>query len=224
MKKILLFALLCLMTSAHAERSPADLMNTSQTDSAVTFAYCLGYYDSLTREAANSDLIRFFDRNSKDLGAPMPFSQMAAFTEGQQDGLMREASVQTQLFCTGVVQGTVEAMQQENKSDLPDEPMPVQVGPEPDVQTPDLAYCLGYYATASGRGEAFSTLFGDEAQENGTPSLMESPPYAKGVEDANKEHNPNLLMQCMDQLTAYLDQIESSQEEQTQSKQNKLEK
>ena len=215
MKKILLFALLCLMTSAQAERSPADLMNISQTDSAVTFAYCLGYYDSLTREAANSDLIRFFDGNSKALGAPMPFSQMAAFTEGQQDGLMREASVQTQLFCTGLVQGAVEAMQmtQQDKPALPDEPMPVQVGPEPDVQTPDLAYCLGYYATASGRGETFSTLFGDEVQENGTPSLMESPLYAKGVEDANKEHNPNLLMQCMDQLTAYLDQIESSQEE-----------
>lgn len=215
MIKYLLFALLCLMTSAQAERSPADLMNISQTDSAVTFAYCLGYYDSLTREAANSDLIRFFDRNSKVLGAPMPFSQMAAFTEGQQDGLMREASVQTQLFCTGLVQGAVEAMQmtQQDKPALPDEPMPVQVGPEPDVQTPDLAYCLGYYATASGRGETFSTLFGDEAQENGTPSLMESPLYAKGVEDANKEHNPNLLMQCMDQLTAYLDQIESSQEE-----------
>lgn len=218
MKKYLLFALLCLVTSVRAERSPVDLMNTSRTDSAVTFAYCLGYYDSLTREAANSDLIRFFDGNSKALGAPMPFSQMAAFTEGQQDGLMREVSVQTQLFCTGLVQGAVEAMQmtQENKPDLPAEPVPVEVGPEPDVQTPDLAYCLGYYATASGRGETFSSLFGDEASANGGPRLTESPQYAKGVEDANKEHNPNLLMQCMDQLTTYLDQIESSQKEQTQ--------
>ena len=224
MKKLILFALMVWVLPVQAERSPSDLMNVSKTDSSVTFAYCLGYYDSLTRDAQNSDLIRFFDRNSKALGAPMPFSQMVAFTEGQQDGLMREASVQTQLFCTGLVQGTVEAMQPENKTDLPDEPMPVQVGPEPEGQEPDLAYCLGYYATASGRGETFSTLFGDEAQENGTPSLMESPLYAQGVEDANKASNPNLLMQCMDKLTAYLDQIESSQEEQTQSKQNKLEK
>ena len=52
---------------------------------------------------------------------------------------------------------------------------------------------------------------------------MESPLYVQGIEDANKEHNPSLLMQCMDKLTAYLEQIESSQEEQTQSKQNKLE-
>lgn len=222
MKKFILLALLCWIMPAQAERSPADLMNVSKSDSSVTFAYCLGYYDSLTREAQNSDLIRFFDRNSKALGAPMPFSQMAAFTEGQQDGLMREASIQTQLFCTGLVQGAVEAMQQENKPDLPNEPMPVQVGPEPEQEL-DLAYCLGYYATASGRGETFSTLFGNEAQENGTPSLMESPLYVQGIEDANKEHNPSLLMQCMDKLTAYLEQIESSQEEQTQSKQNKLE-
>lgn len=222
MKKFILLALLCWMIPAQAERSPTDLMNVSKSDSSVTFAYCLGYYDSLTREAQNSDLIRFFDRNSKALGAPMPFSQMAAFMEGQQDGLMREASIQTQLFCTGLVQGAVEAMQQENKPDLPNEPMPVQVGPEPEQEL-DLAYCLGYYATASGRGETFSTLFGNEAQENGTPSLMESPLYVQGIEDANKEHNPSLLMQCMDKLTAYLEQIESSQEEQTQSKQNKLE-
>lgn len=65
MKRLILFALMVWVLPAQAKRSPSDLMNVSKTDSSVTFAYCLGYYDSLTRDAQNSDLIRFLTETAK---------------------------------------------------------------------------------------------------------------------------------------------------------------
>ncbi len=210
MRKFILFIFLFTATMGQAEKSPSDLMTLSQTDSSISFAYCLGYYDATTKDVENSDLIQFLDDNSKSLGAKQPFSKMPSFKEGQQDALNQGNSVQTQLFCTGLVQGTVEAMQiiQENKttekqfSDSPEQKNSIDI---------NLSYCLGYYATASGRGETFSTLVSDQTQGEGSRRLMEEDAYLKGVEDANKEHNPNLLMQCMDVLAAYIDQLQAVQ-------------
>ncbi len=205
MRKVFLFIFLSLTSIVYAERSPDELMSLSQEDSALSFAYCLGYYDSLTKETDNSDLIYFLDGKSKELGSSKLFSQMPVFSEGQRDGSSQDASVSTQLFCTRLIQETVQSLE-ENQEKPTDILTNKDINEERDNLS--LSYCLGYYSTASGKGDSFSVLFDDDSQKKGLGTFTDKTDYQKGKEDANKEHNPNLLMQCMDKLNSYLDEIE----------------
>lgn len=197
LKKIYLSCLFvsCLfLLPLKAEQTPEMLLETSKTNSVDSFAYCLGYYEGFSKDEKSSGIIRFLDGKSAVLGASEPFSKKLSFAEGKQDGKAIEASDKTKLFCLGVVQGTVSALQK-NEVVLPQ-----------DAEVLDLPYCLGYYTEASNNGDTLITLFDKMAIQQNQPALSSTLRFKKGQAGSLIPKSSDVLLNCMDMLMQHMNQ------------------